>query len=149
MPKPEQKTTVEAYGHAKEIRDPNALDELLSSPDEMRMQALLVRERILGPAHPDTSFYVRSRGAVYADAGEFERCLSLWTHALDMQQSMLEPLNLMTLNSFVSFTELFSFMMGEQDCTTRLRRMAQVSFKDIVRISLRNMDDNHPLAKST
>ena len=27
----------------------------------MRMQALLVRERILGPAHPDTSYYIRYR----------------------------------------------------------------------------------------
>ena len=41
-------------------------------------QALLVRERILGPAHPDTSYYIRYRGAVYADMGHFERCITLW-----------------------------------------------------------------------
>lgn len=35
------------------------LEEIISDPDEMRMQALLVRERILGPAHPDTSYYIR------------------------------------------------------------------------------------------
>ena len=59
----------------------------------MRMQALLVRERILGPAHPDTSYYIRYRGAVYADMGHFERCITLWMYALDMQQKMLEPLS--------------------------------------------------------
>lgn len=67
-----------------------------------------------GPAHPDTNYYIRYRGAVYADAGKFSRCVSLWTYALDMQQTMLEPLNPMTQSSLFSFTELFSFMMGEE-----------------------------------
>ena len=77
------------------------------------MQALLVRERILGPAHPDTSYYIRYRGAVYADMGHFERCITLWMYALDMQQKMLEPLSPMTQSSLLSFAELFSFMMSE------------------------------------
>ncbi|RZF38293.1 hypothetical protein LSTR_LSTR007891 [Laodelphax striatellus] len=50
----------------------------------------------MGPAHPDTSYYIRYRGAVYADAGKFSRCISLWSYALDMQQQMLDPLNPMT-----------------------------------------------------
>ena len=79
----------------------------------MRMQALLVRERILGPAHPDTSYYIRYRGAVYADMGHFERCITLWMYALDMQQKMLEPLSPMTQSSLLSFAELFSYMMSE------------------------------------
>lgn len=51
---------------------------------------------------------------MYADAGKFSRCVTLWTYALDMQQTMLEPLNPMTQSSLFSFTELFSFMMGEE-----------------------------------
>ncbi len=46
----------------------------------------MVRERVLGPAHPDTSYYIRYRGAVYADAGQFDRCIALWMYALNMQQ---------------------------------------------------------------
>jgi len=64
---------VEAYDHIKEFADHSELEELVSDPDEMRMQALAIRERILGPAHPDTSYYIRFRGAVYADAGKFNR----------------------------------------------------------------------------
>lgn len=79
----------------------------------MRMQALLIRERILGPVHPDTSYYIRFRGAVYADSGRFDRCIELWTYALTMQQRILEPLNPMTQSSLLSFAELFSFMLGE------------------------------------
>ena len=50
-----------------------ALDDLIMDPDEMRTQALLVRERILGPDHPDTTYFIRYRGAVYADMGNFDR----------------------------------------------------------------------------
>lgn len=48
IPKPTQLYTVEAYEHTREIRIPEELDDLLADPDEMRMQALLIRERILG-----------------------------------------------------------------------------------------------------
>lgn len=52
---------VPAYDYAQEIINLHALDELVMDPDEMRMQALLIRERILGPVHPDTSYYIRFR----------------------------------------------------------------------------------------
>lgn len=134
--KPIPPSTVDAYEHSREIRLPEELDDLLADPDEMRMQALLIRERILGPAHPDTSYYIRYRGAVYADAGKFSRCVSLWAYALDMQQKMLEPLNPMTQSSLFSFTELFSFMLGEEgrSVSSRGRRVPAVAFADILDI---------------
>lgn len=46
--KPIQPITVEAYEHTREVRLPDELEDLLADPDEMRMQALLTRERILG-----------------------------------------------------------------------------------------------------
>ena len=98
----------------------------------MRMQALLVRERILGPAHPDTSYYIRYRGAVYADTGNFDRCITLWMYALEMQQMILEPLSPMTQSSFVSFAELFFFMMTESK--NRTRAVPIVDFCDIMKV---------------
>lgn len=112
IPKPTREP-VAAYDYSLEVNDLSALDELVMDPDEMRMQALLIRERILGPVHPDTSYYIRFRGAVYADSGRFDRCIELWTYALSMQQRILEPLNPMTQSSLLSFAELFSFMLGE------------------------------------
>ncbi|GAB0097965.1 Protein fem-1 homolog CG6966 [Sergentomyia squamirostris] len=112
MPKPNVKPNA-AYDYAVEVSDLTALEELVMDPDEMRMQALVIRERILGPAHPDTSYYIRYRGAVYADSGRFDRCVELWMYALTMQQSILEPLSSMTQSSLLSFAELFSFMLGE------------------------------------
>ncbi|XP_054288429.1 protein fem-1 homolog CG6966 isoform X2 [Macrosteles quadrilineatus] len=134
--KPVQPITIEAYEHTREVRTPEDLEDLLADPDEMRMQALLIRERILGPAHPDTSYYIRYRGAVYADAGKFVRCVALWSYALEMQQTMLEPLNPMTQSSLFSFTELFSFMMDKEGsrANSRGRRVPSVAFADIVSV---------------
>ena len=107
---------IAAYENTVEVSDIDELEEIISDPDGMRMQALLVRERILGPAHPDTSYYIRYRGAVYADMGHFERCITLWMYALDMQQKMLEPLSPMTQSSLLSFA----------DVPTRLIRLKEV-----------------------
>lgn len=128
-------TRVPAYDSAVEVTDINQLDDLVMDPDAMRMQALLVRERILGPAHPDTSYYIRYRGAVYADAGRFDRCIELWTYALSMQQSILEPLSPMTQSSLLSFAELFSFMLGEAGRpVTRGRVVPPIDTKDMLLI---------------
>lgn len=113
VPKLPIPVAVQAYDNAIEVLTVPQLEELFSDPDEMRMQALLVRERILGPAHPDTSYYIRYRGAVYADTGNFDKCIKLWMYALDMQQKILDPLNPMIQSSLLSFAELFSFMMSK------------------------------------
>ena len=46
-------------------------------------------------------------------------------YALEMQQSMLEPLSPMTNSSLLSFAELFSFMMAERDTESRNGRASQ------------------------
>nr|XP_002121288.1 protein fem-1 homolog CG6966-like [Ciona intestinalis] len=101
---------VAAYGNIKEPQTIAELEESRSDPERCRIIALLIRERVLGPKHPDTSYYIRYRGAVYADSGDFEKCVKLWMYALDMQRTNLEPLYPMTLSSLLSFAELFSFM---------------------------------------
>ncbi|KAG5672519.1 hypothetical protein PVAND_002642 [Polypedilum vanderplanki] len=134
IPKPPTEP-VAAYDYSVEVTDVNALDELLMDPDEMRMQALLVRERILGPVHPDTSYYIRYRGAVSADGGRFDRCIELWTYALGMQQRILEPLNPMTQSSLLSFAELFSFMLGEAGRpVTRGRVVPPIETSDMLQV---------------
>ncbi|NWS00454.1 FEM1C protein, partial [Motacilla alba] len=129
--RPVPQTLIMAYDYAKEVNSLEELENLIADPDEMRMQALLIRERILGPSHPDTSYYIRYRGAVYADSGNFKRCINLWKYALDMQQSNLDPLSPMTASSLLSFAELFSFML--QDKAKGLLG-ATVTFDDLMGI---------------
>lgn len=132
LTKPEAPSKVSAYEGAVEVQNISQLKDLISDHDGMRMQALLVRERILGPAHPDTSYYIRYRGAVYADMGDFDRCIALWMYALDMQMNKLDPLSPMTQSSLLSFAELFSFMMGND--RRRTTTQCIVNFNDICSI---------------
>ncbi|MGH0185691.1 UNVERIFIED_CONTAM: hypothetical protein FKN15_034294 [Acipenser sinensis] len=129
--KPEPGQLVLAYDYSREVTTSEELESLITDPDEMRMQALLIRERILGPSHPDTSYYIRYRGAVYADSGNFERCINLWKYALDMQQSNLDPLSPMTASSFLSFAELFSFVLQDRAKGTLATK---VTFGDLMGI---------------
>lgn len=98
-----------AFG-LREFESPADLAELEANPDLVRLQALLKRERLLGIAHPDTIYFVRYRGAVFADLGRFELCVQLWHYALAMQQAQLEPLSPLVQSSLLSFQELFAYM---------------------------------------
>merc|ERR1712012_587054 len=138
IPKALVKSPISAYENTVEGETVAELEQIISEPDSMRMQALLVRERILGPAHPDTSYYIRYRGAVYADVGHFERCITLWMYALDMQQKILEPLSPMTQSSLLSFAELFSFMMSDGG-----RSRGQIQLANLERDNFeRSVNDN-------
>ena len=59
------------------------------------------------------NYFYFLRGAVYADCGNFRKCILLWLYALDTQQKCLEPLHPMIQSSFLSFTELFQYMQKQ------------------------------------
>ncbi|KAJ7308322.1 hypothetical protein JRQ81_008857 [Phrynocephalus forsythii] len=113
LSKLEPRQSVLAYDYAREVNTVGELDALATDPDEMRMQALLIRER-LGPLAPGHLLLHPLPGAVYADSGNFERCIHLWKYALEMQQGHLEPLSPMTSSSFLSFAELFSYVLQDR-----------------------------------
>lgn len=48
IPKPKDIPRIEAYDFVVEPNDSQQLEEILADPDAMRMQALVIRERILG-----------------------------------------------------------------------------------------------------
>lgn len=72
------------YDYCKEVNIVKELEAFIIDFDEMRMQVFLIRERILGFSYSDTFYYIRYRGVVYVDSGNFERCIYLWKYVLDM-----------------------------------------------------------------
>lgn len=139
LEKPTTQSPIASYVDATEVCTFEQLEELISDPDEMKMQALLVRERILGPGHPDTVYYIRYRGATYADNNNFDRCIQLWMYALDVQQRVQEPLSPMTQSSLLAFAELFSYMMSE--AWSFARGPLAVSLRDILQVFERAMKE--------
>lgn len=51
----------------------------------MRIQSLLICERILGIQHKDMLFRLMFRGASYADSLRLQRCIDLWRLLLDIR----------------------------------------------------------------
>ncbi|KAG8188428.1 hypothetical protein JTE90_007996 [Oedothorax gibbosus] len=74
-----------AYLNAVEFTTFEELENLVLDLDALRIQSLLVCERILGPLHRDMIFRLMYRGAAYADSLQYLRCIDLWRYALDLR----------------------------------------------------------------
>ncbi|XP_069140673.1 protein fem-1 homolog C-like [Argopecten irradians] len=101
-----------AYQHAREPTTLKELEEVIE-PDDVYMQALLIRERIIGPFHKDTTFGLMYRGAVYADSHRYQRCVDLWKYAYILRNKKGEPLNHECLFTVQALIKLFWEMQVE------------------------------------
>ncbi|XP_033107020.1 protein fem-1 homolog B-like [Anneissia japonica] len=100
-------TPISAYGYQKEAQTLEELKSLKFDTDKLHMEALIVRERILGKQCPELLHPIVYRGAVAADNMQFSMCLSLWKHALNIRQG----LNRSTYKDLLRFAQVFSQML--------------------------------------
>lgn len=77
---------IPAYGNHVESRSLKDVEALKSNENALHMEGLTIRERILGQDNPELLHPVIYRGAVFADAARFDRCLALWLHAMKLRQ---------------------------------------------------------------
>ena len=96
-----------AYQNNMEAATMPELEEMATNPDAVYMQALIIRERILGPDHKDTVFGLMYRGAVYADTHRYQRCVDLWKYAYQLRHAKDEPLNHECLFTLQALCKLF------------------------------------------
>ena len=79
------KSPINACENMQEMGTVMEPKQIISVPDLMRIEVVLLREKILSSAQPDAIYSIQSRGAVYTVTGHFKRCITLWMYALDMQ----------------------------------------------------------------
>ncbi|XP_050517602.1 protein fem-1 homolog CG6966 isoform X2 [Diabrotica virgifera virgifera] len=72
----------EGYRFQKEFETFEDLENIMADEDSMRMQSLIIAERILGTYHKDTIFRLMYRGAAYADVLRYQRSIDIWKRAL-------------------------------------------------------------------
>ena len=65
-----------------EINSKDELEAISSSPEALKYQGVLMSERILGSYHKDTIFRYMFMGAAFADANDYQPCVSFWNYAL-------------------------------------------------------------------
>ena len=58
------------------------------SADDLHMEGLAIRERILRQDNPEVLHPIVYRGAVFADQANFSRSVRLWMHALRLKSSL-------------------------------------------------------------
>ncbi|XP_022663373.1 protein fem-1 homolog A-like [Varroa jacobsoni] len=82
------------------------VNALANDMDEMRLQSLLVNERVLGPSHKDSIFRLMYRGAAYADSMQHQRCIDLWKYAVEIRLSKDTVLHNETCVALQSLTKI-------------------------------------------
>lgn len=61
------------------------MENLSLDLDAMRIQSLIICERILGVQHKDMIYKLMYRGAAYADSLQYQHCIDLWKYALELR----------------------------------------------------------------
>ena len=100
------------------------------------MEGLAIRERILGQSNPELPIPIIYRGAVYADLAQFERCIALWLHALNLRKKC----NTSVAKDLLRFTQVFSQI---------LHVGYAIQFGDYIQVLRASYEEIKTLSKST
>lgn len=118
---------VSAYENWRECENLQQLESIKDDSNSLHMESLVIRERILGnffsyqrkkkiskhlffvslflgTHNPEVPHPIVYRGAVFADAARFDRCIDLWLRALHLRQ----------LNNISVVKDLLRFAQVEQ-----------------------------------
>ena len=98
---------VEAYKNHIESQSLAELELIKNNADALHMEALIVRERILGVNNAEIPYPIVFRGAVFADMGQFERCIMLWMRVLKLRQNNKRPIS----KDLLRFAQVFAQMV--------------------------------------
>ncbi|XP_058464407.1 protein fem-1 homolog B isoform X1 [Malaya genurostris] len=99
---------VPAYEHWIECQTMQDLRAIRYNHNSLHMESLAIRERILGRHCPEVAHSIVFRGAVCADDGRFDRCESLWLHAMHLRQHNAFSIQ----RDLLRFAQLFSQMLS-------------------------------------
>ena len=86
-----QREPLEVYQYRKESQTLEELVQLEGDDHAIHMEGLIIRQRILGADNTALCLPIRYRGAVFADLENFDFCIGLWKHALEIGQRANEP----------------------------------------------------------
>jgi Fem-1 family protein b len=102
LPKPLRLITNEIFGDRQECQTIDELKKIQSSFNNMYIEALLVRERLLGLTNKEYRYSLCYRGAILADNEQYHEAVSYWLYELELRRQysiLLEPKH---LRNFVS-----------------------------------------------
>ena len=95
------------YRYASEFKNRSELDALSLDLDALRLQSLIICERILGVQHKDMIYRLIDQGDAYCDSLQYHHCIDLWKYALELRISKDTILNCDTCFTAKKLVQLF------------------------------------------
>ena len=94
--------------------------------EPLLQEALRIRQKVLGPEHPDTATSLNNLAALYQAMGEYAKAEPLYQEALRIRQKVLGPEHPDTATSLDNLA-LLEFDLGRIDEATALARQASAA----------------------
>lgn len=116
---------IPAYDDWFETENIPELQAIRLNHHSIHMEALTIRERILGRNNPDLPQPIVYRGAVMADQGRFSQCQILWNYAMDLRIMN----NISVDRDLLRFAQLFSQILRMEDVLLDLSKVLSVLVK--------------------
>lgn len=118
--------SVEVYWNKTEACTIAELEEVLQDMDSVLTNSLLIRERVLGPKHPQTPHYLRIRGDECLQVGDFQHTVLLWERAIEMDEHA--DIDALDLNSAATIAQNVII------CLTGLLKMKEQGSQPTVKV---------------
>ncbi len=133
LPKTLKKSTHEVFNHRQECQTIDQLEELRSNPDHMYIEALLIRERLLGPSNLKYRNSLLYRGAILAQTKQYLQGIALWIYGLELNQQWSIPISSKQLRYYV---KSFATMLYK-DLSIPIRDLCQV-----MKVTMNTLEQN-------
>ncbi len=128
LPKTLPTTTIDLFDHRQECQTIEQLKELQSNPSSLCMEALLVRERLLGPNNAEYRYSLRYYGAILADNDQHNQAIAFWMYELRLRQEYsidIDPENLRHFASMFSEMVFLSLSIPIDALLTVIKAIAE------------------------
>jgi Fem-1 family protein b len=86
LPKALRSTTIEVFDNRHECQTLDQIEEIQSNIDNMHTEALLIRERLLGPTNAEYHYSLRYQAVMLNNNGHYHRALALWMYELELYE---------------------------------------------------------------
>ncbi|UJR14476.1 hypothetical protein I4U23_001473 [Adineta vaga] len=86
LPKSLKQSTHEIFNYRQECQTNEQLYKLRTNSDDLHIEALLIRERLLGPTHFKYHHSLLQRAVTLAYTSQYQQGIALWNYTLKLQQ---------------------------------------------------------------
>ncbi|CAF1443771.1 unnamed protein product [Rotaria sordida] len=124
LPKKLKLITLDLFDNQQECQTIEQLNEIYSNPTRICIEALLIRERLLGPNNAEYRYSLRYHGAILADNNQHYQAMAFWMYELGLREKYsitMDPENLRHFASMFSEIIFVSLSVPIENLLTVIR----------------------------